>query len=342
MFGIRFIKVQPTTHVIQYVNGTVRRAGTGLAFFYYEPTTSLVAVPLASVDVPFIFNELTQDFQEVTIQGQVAYRINDPERIAALLNFTLDPAGRRYVSADPEELPQRVINQVKVLTRKEVQNLTLREALRSSEQLVERVTDELRAAREIVSLGLDILGVSILAVKPTPETARALEAEARERLLREADEAIYSRRNAAVEQERAIKENELSTEVAVENKRRQIREAQMDAERAVQEKQHELQAAEMSSRISLEEKNKALVALSTENARLEADARAYSVSEVVKAVGGTDARTLQALVSAGMKPDQIIAFAFQGLAERADKIGQLNVSPDLLHELLQPQGGQKR
>lgn len=341
MFGIRFIKVQPTTHVIQYVSGEVRRAGTGLAFFYYEPTTSLVAVPLASTDVPFIFNELTRDFQEVTIQGQVAYRISEPERIAALLNFTLDSTGRRYVSTDPEELPQRVINQVKVLTRKEVQNLSLREALRSSDQLVERVTAELRTAREIVSLGLDILGVSILAVKPTPETARALEAEARERLLREADEAIYSRRNAAVEQERSIKENELNTEVAVENKRRQIREAQMEAERVVQEKQHELQEAEMGSRISLEERNKTLVELTTGNARLEADARAYSVSEVVKAIGGTDARTLQALVSAGMKPDQLIAFAFQGLAERADKIGQLNVSPDLLHELLN-KGGQTR
>ncbi|MEJ7619068.1 MAG: SPFH domain-containing protein, partial [Pyrinomonadaceae bacterium] len=242
MFGIRFIKVQPTTHVIQYSSGAVRRAGTGLAFFYYEPTTSLIAVPLASTDVPFIFNELTRDFQEVTIQGQVTYRISDPERIATLLNFTLDAAGRRYVSDDPAQLPQRVINQVKVLTRKEVQNLTLREALRSSDQLVERVTLELRDAREIVSLGLDILGVSILAVKPTPETARALEAQAREQLLREADEAIYARRNSAVEQERAIKENELNTEVAVENKRRQIREAQMDAERAVQEKQHELQA----------------------------------------------------------------------------------------------------
>ena len=51
-------------------------------------------------------------------------------------------------------------------------------------------------------------------------------------MFREADEAIYARRNSAVEQERAIKENELNTEIAVENKKRQIRETQMDAERA--------------------------------------------------------------------------------------------------------------
>jgi hypothetical protein len=35
-----------------------------------------------------------------------------------------------------------------------------------------------------------------------------------------------------------------------------------------------------------------------------------------------------------MRPEQLIALAFQGIAERADKIGQLNVSPELLRELL--------
>src|ERR1019366_3725274 len=53
-------------------------------------------------------------------------------------------------------------------------------------------------------------------VKPAPETSRALEAEAREALQRRADEAIYARRNAAVTEERLIKESELNTEIAVE------------------------------------------------------------------------------------------------------------------------------
>lgn len=74
MFGIRFIKVQPTTHLIQYRGGRAVREGAGLAFFYYAPTTSLVAVPIASTDAPFIFEEVTADFQTVTIQGQVTYR----------------------------------------------------------------------------------------------------------------------------------------------------------------------------------------------------------------------------------------------------------------------------
>jgi hypothetical protein len=54
----------------------------------------------------------------------------------------------------------------------------------------------------------------------------------------------------------------------------------------------------------------------------------------MKALEGVDAKVLQALASVGMQPDQLVALAFQGLAERADKIGQLNISPDLLRELL--------
>lgn len=334
MLGLRFIKMQPTSYLLQYKKGRIVREGAGLAFFYYAPTTSLVAVPIASADAPFIFNEVTSDFQEISIQGQATYRITDPKRVSQLLNFTLDASARTYVSDDPQKLSARVINVIKVLTRKELQILSLRDALRASDTLVQQVTKGLAASTEITSLGLEVLGLSILAIKPNPETGRALEAEAREQLLREADEAIYARRNSAVEQERAIRENELNTEIAVENKKRQIREAQMDAERAVQEKQHQLRDAEMESNIALEEKNKQLVTLSTENTKAEADAKAYGVAATMKALEGVDSKVLQALASVGMQPDQLIALAFQGLAERADKIGQLNISPDLLRELL--------
>jgi len=54
----------------------------------------------------------------------------------------------------------------------------------------------------------------------------------------------------------------------------------------------------------------------------------------MKALGSADARTLQALANAGMNPEQLIAVAFQEMAGRADKIGQLNISPDLLRELM--------
>jgi hypothetical protein len=74
MFGMRFIKVEPTDFVLQYKRGKVVREGAGLSFFYFAPTTSLVRIPMGSVDVPFIFAEVTADFQSVTVQGQLTFR----------------------------------------------------------------------------------------------------------------------------------------------------------------------------------------------------------------------------------------------------------------------------
>src|SRR5438046_3087514 len=149
MIGIRFLKVQPTTYLLQYKRGKVVREGVGLAFFFYAPTTSLVAVPIGSTDAPFIFKEVTSDFQDIAIQGQVTYRITDPKKVSELLNFTLDASGRNYVSDDPEKLPQRVINVVQVLTRNQLQNLTLRDALRASDTLVENLRKGVTASSEI-------------------------------------------------------------------------------------------------------------------------------------------------------------------------------------------------
>jgi hypothetical protein len=334
MLGIRFIKVPPTAYLLQYQNGHLVREGPGLAFFYYAPTSTLVAVPTASNEVPFIFEETTADFQMVTIQGQITYRVKEPKKLAALMNFMLSPSGTGYATDDPEKLPQRLINIVNVQARAQIQKLPLRQAVRESDALVAALRPVLVGSPEVAALGLEILGFSILAIKPTPETARALEAETREQLLKEADEAIFRRRNAAVENERAIKENELNTENAVELKKRQIRETKMDADRGVQEKQRLLQEAEMAASVALEQKRKELVELAAQNAQAEADARAYGIEATMKALGTGDARILTALANAGMKPEQLIAVAFQEIAGKAEKIGQLNISPDLLRELM--------
>jgi len=109
MFGFRFVKVSPTTYVIQFRSGKIVRAGAGLSFFYFAPNSMLVQVPVASADVPFVFNEATADFQDATVQGELTYRISDPKRIAALLDFSLDARGR-YRSSDAEKLSDRLVH----------------------------------------------------------------------------------------------------------------------------------------------------------------------------------------------------------------------------------------
>jgi hypothetical protein len=188
----------------------------------------------------------------------------------------------------------------------------------SSEAIVVEVLAALRNAEPVRMLGIEVLGLTVLAIRPTPETARALEAEAREALQRESDEAIYARRNAAVEQERRIKESELQTEIAVQEKQRQIRETQIAAD------------------IAIEERRSALVERRGENERRDADARAYALAATLEPVRNVDWRTLMALSSGGADPRTMIALAFRELAENAGKIGEVNVSPDLLTALLAP------
>ena len=336
MFGIRYAKASPTTYLIQYRNGKPVQEGAGLAFFYFGPSTSLVSIPMESVDVPFMFREVSADFQEVTVQGQVTYRVADPRLLATLMNFTLQGNGVDYVSEDPLKLPQRVVNAVQVQLRAGLQGLSLQDLLRESEGLVQGVRAGLRQPDGLPSLGLELVSLAILAIKPTPDTSRALEAKVREEILKQADDALYLRRNAAIQQERAIKENELNTEIAVETKKRQIRETQMDAERAVLEKRLQIQAQEMQGRIAHEKENEALTELRTANARRDADAKAYAMNALVKTVSAVDPRVLQALALGSAEPGTIIAAAFQELAQNAGKIGELNISPDLLQQLTHP------
>jgi hypothetical protein len=335
MFGIRYAKANPTTYLIQYRNGRPVQEGAGLAFFYFSPSASLVSIPMESVDAPFMFREVSSDFQEVTVQGQVTYRVADPKLLASLMNYTLKPNGTEHVSEDPTKLPQRVVNAVQVQLRAALQGQKLQDLLRESEGLLQSVREGLRKPDGLPSLGLELVSLAILAIKPTPDTARALEATVREKILKEADDALYLRRNAAIEQERAIKENELNTEIAVESKKRQIRETQMDAERAVLEKRQQIQAQEMQGQIAREKENEALTELRTANARREADARAYGMSALVRTVSGVDPKVLQALALGSAEPGTIIANAFQELAQNAGRIGELNISPDLLQQLTQ-------
>ena len=172
----------------------------------------------------------------------------------------------------------------------------------------------------LAALGVEVLGFSILAIKPVPETAKALEAEARERLLREADDAIYARRNNAVMQERVIRENELNTEVAVETKQREIEETRL------------------AGQIALEEQRRQLVGTEAENSKTRADAQAYTVKATIEPLAALDPKSLQVLAARSVDPRLMVAMAFQEIAANATKVGNLNISPELLDSLMHHNG----
>ena len=296
MFDIGFYKAQPTEWVRHYANGKVAHEGSGLSFYFLKHSAQIVMVPLSSRDVPWVFNEVTNNFQSVTLQGQCTYRVQDPVRASALLNFAVDPRTRAYLSNDPERLPQRVTNIIQATTRVEIQNRTLEETLVSSEAIGAAVMARLRADDRLIELGVELLSVFVVAAKPTPEVARALEATYRETLLRQADEATYARRAAAIEEERVIKESELATDIA------------------------------------LEERRQSLVALEGENELAEAGYRGQAQER--EAEFSARAVEMQMAVYKGLDPRMMTALAMQELGKNAGRIGNLTVTSEILAALL--------
>lgn len=219
---LQYYKGEPNVHVIRYRRGQVADHGPGLAFWYSPYNTSIAAVPIVTQDASFIFNEATQDFQAVAIQGSLAFRLTAPLEAAKLLDFTIDPATGRYQGKDPEKLAQRLINVVQAHTRAHVIGLSLEDALTKVKDLAAQVLDKVNREPALKSLGVMVEGLHFTAVTATPEMRKALEADHREALQQKADQAIYARRAKAVEEERCIKQRELDTEVELENRRKDL------------------------------------------------------------------------------------------------------------------------
>jgi hypothetical protein len=296
MFNIGYFKGLPTEYIIRYTGGRLAREGQGLAFFYLKYNTQVVAVPTSSQDASFVFNEVTRNFQAVTIQGQFTYRILEAKKTAQLLNFTIDPASRSYLAADGERLAQRITNTIQMETRAAIQGRTLEDVLGQYETIASEVLEKARGSDLIASLGVELMGVVFVAAKPTPEVGKALEAPYREQLLQQADEATYIRRAAAVEAERKIKESELSTDIALEEQRR------------------------------------SLIDLQGENGLREAESRGRALEK--EGEYQARAREAELAVYRTFEPRALLALALEEMGRNAERVGNLTITSEMLASLL--------
>jgi regulator of protease activity HflC (stomatin/prohibitin superfamily) len=184
--------------------------------------STIAIVPTNVQDAAFVFQDITADQQTVTCQGQFSYRFVDPERAVSGLNLTIHPRNGAYVSNDLEKLSQRLGNAVRTAASSEIQRRSLAVNLRDFTDLSALVLQRVRQNPLLAETGVELVALTILSVQPTPEVAKALEAEFREALLRRADEAVYARRAASVDEERKIKEKELATDLAIAEGRKRL------------------------------------------------------------------------------------------------------------------------
>ena len=324
--AIRYRKFGPGEYVLQVKDGRTVRQGLGLSVLYSTKRSSLLAVPATAMDAELLLEDLlTADYQSCCVQGTVTFRFRQFDQAAAMLDFAFAerPAEQVQKRAETLKAARTRLEQLSAIALgREISKMDIRTALKSADGLGSMVRQTLAEEPLVRELGVEILGVTLVGVTAKPETRRALEAAAREQILKEQDDAIYLRRNAAIEQERLVRENELDTEIRVAEKAREKKERELATERFVLEQQ-----------IELEERSRELVAAEVENADRRARQQADAASALLRAYDAVRPEVLQALSLSGMDARGLIARAFLELGENAQRIGNLNISPDLLQTL---------
>lgn len=318
----------PTGYVVHLQKGSVRHQGVGQAFWYRPANSVLSEIPVDDQELPTLFHAITRDHQDVSVQANVTYRFIDPVAVSSRLDFGLQPAG-----AGPAAGKEQVATIIGQLCQShaidQIATTTLAQALeRGVSQLRTVLTEALRADTRLLSTGIEILGVQVLAIRPESDVERALQTPVREQLQAEADRAVYERRAVAVERERTISENEMASQIELATRREHL---------VAQEGANARRAAEEKAAAGLIEAQ-----ASAERKGIDASAEANQIRLVGEAAAAREAATMA--VYQGMEQDTLLALALREAAGSLPSIGNLTITPDLLTGALaglfrEPAGG---
>jgi regulator of protease activity HflC (stomatin/prohibitin superfamily) len=336
--GWRHLRSTPTAHIRHHRGGKLVHDGPGLGFWFRPLTAALSEVPVEDRELAMTFRARTADFQDVSVQATVTYRIGDPALAAARLDFSVDPDTGAWRGAPLEQLGTLLTETAQQHALDVLARTPLSTALVDGVAAVrDRIAAGLGAEPRLPATGIEVVAVRVMAVRPEAEVERALRTPARELIQQEADRATYERRAVAVERERAIAENELASRIELArreerlveqrgtNARREAEEsAAADRVRAQAEAARTVKLAEAEAARSV-----ALARAEAEAAREVGEARAEAQAAWLRVHGDVDVATLHALTGTR-------------LAENLPHIDSVTVSPDVLTGLLARLGGGAR
>jgi regulator of protease activity HflC (stomatin/prohibitin superfamily) len=302
---IRHLRAEPTAHVLHYRRGELARDGAGLAFWFRPLHAAVAEVPIDDRELPFLFHARSSDFQELTVQGAIAFRVAEAARLARRVDFTVDLASGRWTQAPLEQVAALLTQLAQQFVIDELVRIDLRTILMGGVAPIrDRIAAGLAGEPALSELGLEVVAVRVAAVTPTAEVEKALRQPTREAIQQQADEATFARRALAVEKERAIGENELQSRIELARREEQLV-AQDAANQGV-----EAQAAD-------------------ERARLAAKREADTIDLVEAA--RLRAERERAEIQSAVPPEVLLALALRELAGNLD---ELTVTPDLVAPLL--------
>jgi len=317
--NMRHLRSEPTMHVLRWRNGHLIRSGRGLAFWYRPLTTALAEIPVDDRDLPFLFHARSADYQDVTAQGTITFRVVDPEMLASHVDFSVDPQTGQYRQTPLEQVAVLIIQLAQQIAWAYMVRTPLEDLLIGGvADLRSMVGAGLAADPFLAALGIETAAVRVEAIRPAAEVEKALQMPQRERIQQTADEATFARRALAVEKERAIEENELQNRIELAR-----REEQLVAQRGQNERKRAEEDAE-ARRIE--------GAAAAQRHRVEAEARADAIRLVQAAE--VEAEGARMDVFRELPPAVLMGLAARELAGKLQRIDHVNVGPDLLGPLV--------
>jgi regulator of protease activity HflC (stomatin/prohibitin superfamily) len=323
---LRHLRGQPTTFVRHTVRGKVRHEGVGQSFWYRPLTAVLSEVPVDDRELPLLFHARTADFADVTVQATVTYRLSDPALAAERLDFAIDPLRGHWRGQPLDQVATLLAELAQQPALDLLSRLPLTEALTAGIAPVRSaVAAALSDDPRLVETGVTVVSSRVVAIRPEPDLERALQTPTREAVQQEADRATYARRAVAVEQERAIAENELQNRIELARREQQLVEQKGANDRRV---------AELDSAAKLVASQG-----QTDRARLAAEserAREAARADGVRAVGlaTADAEAARLAAYRDVPAEVLYAIALERLAANPPQIGELTVTPDVVTKLL--------
>jgi SPFH domain / Band 7 family len=239
---MNYYKGTPDLYVLKFSGGKVKKHGRGISFWYWPSTSTVLELPATSVLLPFIFNEATVNYQDVTLQGMAQFRIVSPLVTSERLDFR--HRSRSDQGGDgKEKLSLLVVNVIQSHARSIVSKMALEGVLTEVGTLSERVSAIASADPALPAMGVEIENIHFSSARAQPDVQKALQTEYREKVQRQADMAIYERRAAAVENEKSIKERELATEIELADRRKQL--VETEATNTIRMAKAEAEAAQL-------------------------------------------------------------------------------------------------
>ena len=313
------LRADTTAYVQHLRNGTVRHSGAGLAFWFRPGTAALSEVPLDDRQQALLFHARTADFQDVTVQATVTYRVIDPALAATRIDFGINPTSGLPNAAPLETLGGLLTELAQQPALDQLANMAMGEALaRGIAPVRDRVAVALADDERLADRGLAVTDVRVVAIRAEADLERALQTETRERVQQDADKATFERRALAVERERAISENELQNQIELAR-----REEELVAQKGQNERKRAGEQA-AADRITVEAQ--------AEKRRVMADATAQSTRVVGEAEAHAEAAKLEAYRD--LEQATLLGLAVRDLAANLPNIGNLTITPDLLAPVL--------